>query len=72
MIVDICLELTSSNPIENLTLTFQLSLAPRKFENTKGVVSSCKWKKDRQYNGKKKKDKRINNDLQKTTQKTQH
>jgi hypothetical protein len=49
------------NPIENLTLTFQLSLAARKFEDTKGVVRSCKWKKDRQYHGKKKKDKRINN-----------
>ena len=44
----------------------------RKFEDTKGVVKSCKWKKDRKYNGKKKKDKRINSDLQKTTQKTQH
>ena len=40
----------------------------RKFENTKAVVRSRKTKKDRQYNGQKKKDKRTNNDLQNTMQ----
>jgi hypothetical protein len=40
------------------------------FENTKGVIRSHKLKKDRQYNGQNKKDKRTNNDVQKTTHKT--
>jgi len=40
------------------------------FEDTKGVIRSRKSKKNRQYNGQKKKDKRTNNDLQNTTQKT--
>jgi hypothetical protein len=40
------------------------------FENTKGVIRSHKLKKDRQYNGQNKKDKRANNDVQKTTHKT--
>ena len=35
-----------------------------KFEDTKGVIRSRKSKKDRQYNGQIKKDKRTNNDLQ--------
>jgi hypothetical protein len=30
----------------------------KKFEDTKGVIRSCKSKKDRQHNGQKKKDKR--------------
>jgi hypothetical protein len=38
------------------------------FEDTKGVFRSRKSKKDRQYNGQKK---RTNNDLQNTTQKTE-
>ena len=36
-------------------------------EDPKGVINQ---KKDRQYNGQKKNDKRTNNDLQNTTQKT--
>ena len=40
-----------------------------KFEDTKGVIRSHK-SKDRQYNGRKKNDKRTNNDLQNITQKT--
>ena len=40
------------------------------FGDTKGVIRRCKSKKDRQYNGHKKKDKRTNNDLQNTIQKT--
>jgi hypothetical protein len=32
-------------------------------QDTKGVDRSCKWKKDRQYNGQNKKDKKPNNDL---------
>jgi hypothetical protein len=39
------------------------------FEDTKGVIRIRK-STDRQHNGKKKKDKRTNNDLQNTTQKT--
>ena len=34
------------------------------FVDTKGVIKIHKSKKDRQYTGQKKKDKRINNDLQ--------
>jgi hypothetical protein len=41
----------------------------RKVEDTNGVIRNCK-SKDRHYNGQKKKDKRTNNNLQKTTQKT--
>ena len=40
------------------------------FEDTKGVIISRKSKKDRQYNGQRKKDKRTNNDLQNVTQET--
>jgi hypothetical protein len=40
------------------------------FEDTKGVIKICKSKKDRQCNAQKKKNKRTNNDLQNTTQKT--
>ena len=34
------------------------------FEDTKEVIVICKLKQDRQHNGRKKKDKRTNNDLQ--------
>jgi hypothetical protein len=34
------------------------------FEDTKGVIKDRKSKKDRQHNGRKKTDKRTNNDLQ--------
>ena len=40
------------------------------FEETKGIIRSSNSKEDRQCNGQKKKDKRTNNDLQNTTQKT--
>jgi hypothetical protein len=40
------------------------------FEDTKGESRIRKSKKDRQHNGQKKIDKRTNNDLQNTTQKT--
>ena len=39
------------------------------FEDTNGIIRSRK-SKDRQHNGQKKEDKRTNNDLQNTTQKT--
>ena len=42
----------------------------QKFEDTKGVIRNSKQIMDRQCNGQKKTDKRINNDLQNTTQKT--
>jgi len=42
----------------------------RKVEDTKGVIRIRRSKKDRQYKGQKKKDKRTNNNLQNTTQKT--
>ena len=38
-----------------------------KFEDTKGVVRSCKWK-DRQYNGQKKKDRHYNGQKKKDRQ----
>jgi len=40
------------------------------FEDTKGVIRIRKSKKARQHHGQAKKDKRTNNDLQSTTQKT--
>ena len=39
------------------------------WDNRKGVIKSCE-SKDRQCNGQKEKDKRTNNGLQNTTQKT--
>ena len=41
-----------------------------KFEDTRGVIRNCTSKKDIQYNVQTKKDKKTNNDLQNTTQKT--
>ena len=41
----------------------------QKSEDTKGVIRSSKQIMDRQYNDQTKNDKRINNDLQNTTQK---
>jgi hypothetical protein len=35
-----------------------------KFEDTKGIIRSRKWKKDRQHNDQKKRDKGTNKDLQ--------
>jgi hypothetical protein len=40
-----------------------------KFEDTERVIRSRKSKTDRQHNGRKKKDKRTNNDQQNMTQK---
>jgi hypothetical protein len=40
------------------------------FEDTKGEIRIPKLKKDRQHNGQMKKNKRTNNVLQNTTQKT--
>jgi len=42
----------------------------QKFEDNKGVIRDRKSKKDRQYNGQKKKNKMTNNGLQSSTQKT--
>ena len=39
-------------------------------KDTMGVIRSRKWKMTRQYNGQKQKDKKTNNNLQNTTQKT--
>ena len=40
------------------------------FEDIKGVMKSRRLKKDRQYKSQKKRDKKVNNNLQNTTQKT--
>jgi hypothetical protein len=37
---------------------------PEEFEDIKGVIRIRQWKKNRQHNDQKKKDKRTNNDLQ--------
>ena len=44
-------------------------MSKEEFEDTKGVIKIRK-SKDRQHNGQKKKDKRINNDLKNITHKT--
>ena len=43
----------------------------QKFEDTKGAIRSHK-SKDRHYNGQQKNDKRTNNDVQNSTQKTKY
>ena len=40
------------------------------FEDTKGTITICKSKNDRQHNGQQKNDKRTNNDIQDINQKT--
>ena len=45
-------------------------LYQEEFEDTKGVIRIRKSKKDRQYNGRKNKCKRTNDDLQNITHKT--
>ena len=45
-------------------------LLEEKFEDTKDVIRSCE-SKDREHNGRKKKDERTNNDLQNITQKSE-
>ena len=43
----------------------------KEFEDTKGVIRICKYKKkDGHHNGQKNNDKKTNKDLQSTTQKT--
>ena len=51
-------------------VTMQLHLRQEKVEDTKGVIRIRKAKKARQYNCKKKKDKKTHSDLQNTTEKT--
>ena len=46
------------------------SISQEDFEGTKEVIRIHKSKKERQHNCQKKKDKRTNNDLLNTTQKT--
>ena len=53
--------------IENMTFNRDHTLYKKKLEYTKEVSRSRKSKKDRQYNGQKKKENRTNNDLQNTT-----
>jgi len=50
-----------------VAISLVIALCQEKFEDTKGVIRSCKSKKDRQHNGKKKTEKRTNNDLQNIT-----
>ena len=59
------MKLNCHNPI---LLFWQLK--KKEFEDTKWAVSIHKSRKDRQLKGHTKKDKRTNNDLQNTTQKT--
>ena len=49
---------------------FEIYKYHEEFEDTKEVISSSKWKNDRQHNCPKKNDARTNNDLQKLTHKT--
>ena len=41
-------------------------MSPEEFEDTKGIIRIRKSKRNRRYNGQKKKYKRTNNDLQNT------
>ena len=50
--------------IFSVSLIFSLDICKATFGDTKGVIRNLKSKKDRQYNGLPKKDKRTNNDLQ--------
>jgi hypothetical protein len=47
-----------------------LLISSKEFEDTKRVIRICKLMKDRKHNGKAKKGKRTNNDLQNKTHKT--
>jgi hypothetical protein len=51
-------------------LLLSITTVKKTLKIPKGVTRNRKPKKDKQYNGQRKKDKRINNDLQNTTQKT--
>jgi len=50
--------------IDLLLLNIKRAVCQKEFEDTKGVIRIYISKKNRQRNGKKKKDKRTNNDLQ--------
>jgi hypothetical protein len=41
----------------------EVEVADERFKDVKGVIRSCKSKKNRRHNGHKNKDKRKNNDL---------
>ena len=47
-----------------------VSISQEEFEGTKEVITICNLRKDRQFNGQKKNDKRTNHNLQRTTKKT--
>jgi len=49
-----------------------IALVQEEFEDTKGAIRIRKSKKDRQHNSQKKKDKRTNNNLHNTAQKTKY
>ena len=58
--------------LTNKKITVQVYLSKYSscnIDDSKGIITSRKLKKDRQRTGQKKRDKRINNDLQITTQK---
>jgi hypothetical protein len=38
-----------------MSIAFNIILSLEEFEDTKGVIIICKWRKDRQHNGQKKK-----------------
>ena len=58
-------DIYNSNPCGDIHVTNWIISLKDKFEDTKGLIRSGKSKKDRQYNGQQKKDKKIDNDLQK-------
>jgi hypothetical protein len=47
-----------------MACNIQTQKKPEEFEDTKVVIGIRQWKKNRQHNDQKKKDKRTNNDLQ--------
>ena len=57
---------------EDLFDFFNYRQVVEEFEDTKGVIRSHKSKKDRQYNGQKKKDKKKKNGRHNNTQETKH
>ena len=63
-------DIYNSNPCGDIHVANWIISLKDKFEDNKGLIRSDKSKKDRQYNGQQKKDKKVDNDLQKTTQKT--
>ena len=59
-----------TRPVFRKVCISSIIYSKEEFESVKGVIRICKSKKDRQHNCQKKKDKRTNNDIQNTTQKT--